>query len=50
MRTQGTNGRILSEKKVDTPRPHWVVEKQEFFDERALIHHFRDRSNKSPST
>jgi hypothetical protein len=35
MRTQNARGEILSERRTETPRPHWVIERREFFDERA---------------
>lgn len=34
-RKKDAEGRITSERRYDAPRTHWVVEKREFFDERA---------------
>jgi len=34
-RTRNSEGVVVADRKVDTPRPHWVVEKLEDFDLRA---------------
>lgn len=33
-RKRDREGNVIAEKSLDTPRPHWVVEKLSFFDER----------------
>ena len=35
VRERDREGQIRAVKRVDTPRSHWVIEKREFFDERA---------------
>jgi hypothetical protein len=35
LRTRDADGRIMIEQRKETPRPHWIVERREFFDERA---------------
>jgi len=34
-RERDDRGKVISEKRADTPRPHWIIEKREFFNERA---------------
>ena len=34
-RKKDAQGRVTMERRYDAPRTHWVVEKREFFDERA---------------
>jgi hypothetical protein len=36
MRERDAQGQVVVEKKLETPRGHWVVERREFFDERAV--------------
>lgn len=33
-RKRDREGNVVAEKSLDTPRPHWIVEKLSFFDER----------------
>jgi hypothetical protein len=35
MRERDAQGQVRLEKRVETPRGHWVIERREFFDERA---------------
>lgn len=35
-RERKARGEVVTEKRLDTPRGQWIVEKQSFFDERAL--------------
>ncbi len=35
-RERNSAGQVMVEKRLDTPRGHWLVEKREFFDERAV--------------
>lgn len=35
LRERDDRGRVIKEWRADTPRDHWIVEKREFFDERA---------------
>lgn len=34
-RERDDRGHVISERRADTPRPHWIIEKREFFNERA---------------
>jgi hypothetical protein len=34
-RERDDRGHVISEKRADTPRPHWIIEHREFFNERA---------------
>lgn len=34
-RERDDRGHVISEKRADTPRPHWIIERREFFNERA---------------
>jgi hypothetical protein len=36
MRERDAQGQVRLEKRFETPRGHWVVERREFFDERAV--------------
>jgi hypothetical protein len=36
MRERDAQGRAVIEKKLETPRGHWLIERREFFDERAV--------------
>jgi hypothetical protein len=36
-RERNSRGEVVLEKRVDTPRGHWIVERREFFDERAAV-------------
>jgi len=36
MRERDAQGQVVVEKKLETPRGHWVIERREFFDERAV--------------
>lgn len=43
VRTRNDRGHVVEEKRYETPRPHWVVEKRSFFDERlAMARTLRD--------
>jgi len=35
MRERNRKGDVVMERRLDTPRGHWIVERREFFDERA---------------
>jgi hypothetical protein len=35
VRVRDREGRVVTQKQTETPRGHWIVEKREFFDERA---------------
>jgi hypothetical protein len=35
LRERDDRGHVRSEIRRDTPRPHWIIERREFFDERA---------------
>jgi hypothetical protein len=37
MRRYDKRGRVVSESRAETPRPHWIFERREFFSERALM-------------
>jgi hypothetical protein len=34
-RERDEKGHVISEKRADTPRPHWIIEHRSFFNERA---------------
>lgn len=36
LRERDASGQIRMEKRLDTPRGHWLIERREFFDERAI--------------
>jgi hypothetical protein len=36
MRERDAQGQVRLEKRLETPRGHWVIERREFFDERSL--------------
>jgi putative DNA primase/helicase len=35
LRERNDRGHVINEWRADTPRPHWIIEKREFFNERA---------------
>ena len=35
LRERDDRGHVVNEWRTDTPRPHWIIEKREFFNERA---------------